>query len=317
MEDKGVEENFIDNHIAIGELSALTGISTHALRVWERRYGSPRSMRLPSGHRRYPREEVPRLRAVARALKAGLRPKKVVPASLEDLEKLLQIAPLLSQEKKGVKGQNPTTEEFAHSEIIENWIEGVHRYCNQTLNQGFHEEWSKRGPMNFVHDCAAVFVHRVGKGWEKGELSVSQEHFASARLSDFLGSMWRRLSERNDGEVCVLAGLPGEPHSLGLSMAAVITAVTGRRIIYLGADTPPEDIIASTKACGGKMVCVSVSETYDPNKAGQFLQKIRKALDPSIRMVVGGKGAPGGISGIAVLASMNGYFQWLQNSKDS
>lgn len=312
-----MEENINETGLAIGKLSVLTGISTHALRVWERRYGSPCSMRLPSGHRRYPREEVPRLRAVARALKAGLRPRKVVSASLEDLEMLLQVAPLLSKEKKGGVGQNQATEEFASSEIIENWIEGVHRYCNHTLNQGFHEEWSKRGPMNFVQDCAATFVHRIGKGWEEGKLSISQEHFASARLSDFLGSMWRRLSERNEGEICLLAGLPGEPHNLGLSMAAVITALTGRRIIYLGADTPPEEIIASTKACGGKMVCVSVSGTYDPKQARHLLQKIRKALDPSIRMVIGGKGAPGGISGMTVLASMNEFFQWLQNSTEN
>ena len=249
-------------------------------------------------------------------LKAGLRPRKVVPASLEDLEKLLQVAPLLSRKQQSTGGQGQTDEETVDSEIIENWIEGVHRYCNHALNQGFHEEWSKRGPLNFVSDCASVFVRRVGKEWEKGELSISQEHFASARLSDFLGSMWRRLSERNEGEVCVLAGLPGEPHSLGLSMAAVITAVTGRRIIYLGADTPPEDIIASTKACGGKMVCVSVSETYDRNEARLLLKKIRKALDPSIRLVVGGKGAPRSIAGVAVLASMNEFYQWLKNSTD-
>ena len=302
-----------DTTLAIGELSRLTGISTHALRVWERRYGSPRSERLPSGHRRYAKEEVPRLRAVARALKAGLRPKKVVPASLEDLEKLLQIAPLLSQKTKTAQGSQSTTEGTGHSETVENWIEGVHRYCNQTLNQGFHEEWSKRGPMNFVHDCAAPFVQRVGKGWEQGELSVSQEHFASARLSDFLGSMWRRLSERNEGEICVLAGLPGEPHSLGLSMAAVITAVAGRRIVFLGANTPPEEIIASAQACAAKIVCLSVSEIYDAKQARRLLQTIRKALNPSVRMVVGGKGAPDGIPRVVTLKDMGIYYQWLQN----
>ena len=279
--------------LAIGELSRLTGISTHALRVWERRYGSPRSVRLPSGHRRYAKEEVPRLRAVSRALKAGLRPKKVVPASLEDLEKLLQIAPLLSQENKSTKGKNRSIEATMRSEIIENWIEGLHRYCNQTLNQGFHEEWSKRGPMKFVDQCAAPFLYRVGQGWEQGELSISQEHFASERLSDFLGSMWRRLSERNEGEACVLAGLSGEQHRLGLAMAAVITAVTGRKIVYLGADTPYEEIILTTQACEAEIVAISISNTYDNGEARRTLRKIRKSLDPSVRMVVGGKRSAG------------------------
>ncbi len=309
-----MNDSIQDNQLAIGELSRLTGISTHALRVWERRYGSPRSVRLPSGHRRYPRKEVARLRAVARALKAGLRPKKVVPASLEDLEKLLQIAPLFS--KGGQDANNPAEEDAQYRQtVVDNWIEGVHRYCNQTLDRGFHEEWSKRGAMNFVQDCAAPFVHRVGQGWEQGELSVSQEHFASARLSDFLGSMWRRLSERNEGDTCVLAGLPGEPHSLGLAMAAVITAVTGRKIVYLGANTPVEEIIDSAKACDAKIVCVSISVIYAAEEARRALRAIRKALAPSIRMVAGGKGAPGDVPGVAVLGSMSAYYDWLQKSE--
>ncbi len=307
-----MNESTQDSGLAIGELSRLTGISTHALRVWERRYGSPRSTRLPSGHRRYAKEEVPRLRAVARALKAGLRAKKVVPASLQDLEKLLQVAPLFSKDKKSESASSEA--EQKRQMVIENWIEGVHRYCNQTLNQGFHEEWSKRGAMNFVQECAAPFVQRVGKGWEHGELSVSQEHFASARLSDFLGSMWRRLSERNEGETCVLAGLPGEPHSLGLSMAAVITAVTGRSIVYLGTNTPIEDIVATVQSCAATIVCFSVSVIYDAKAARSALKKIRKALDPSVRIVVGGKGAPGGLPGVETLSSMNAYYEWLENA---
>ena len=65
------EPNKMENFISIGELARLTGITTHTLRVWEKRYGSPSSQRLPSGHRRYPKEDVPRLRAVAKALGWG------------------------------------------------------------------------------------------------------------------------------------------------------------------------------------------------------------------------------------------------------
>ena len=54
------ELNKMEDYLSIGELSGLTGIGVHTLRVWEKRYGAPHSQRLPSGHRRYPKEEVPR-----------------------------------------------------------------------------------------------------------------------------------------------------------------------------------------------------------------------------------------------------------------
>ena len=56
-----IENKEMESLISIGELSRLTGITTHTLRVWEKRYGSPSSQRLPSGHRRYPKEDIPRL----------------------------------------------------------------------------------------------------------------------------------------------------------------------------------------------------------------------------------------------------------------
>ena len=64
--------------ITIGELAKRTGITTHTLRIWEKRHGAPKAIRLPSGHRRYPLEDVERLKTVAQALKLGFRAGKVV-----------------------------------------------------------------------------------------------------------------------------------------------------------------------------------------------------------------------------------------------
>ena len=83
------EPNKMKNFISIGELARLTGITTHTLRVWEKRYGTPLSQRLPSGHRRYPKEDVPRLKAIAKALESGYRASKVVSGTLEELHSLI------------------------------------------------------------------------------------------------------------------------------------------------------------------------------------------------------------------------------------
>ena len=67
---------------SIGDLAAATAIAPATIRVWERRYGRPRPVRLPSGHRRYSDEDVTWLRRVAEALARGHRPLRVV--SLDD-----------------------------------------------------------------------------------------------------------------------------------------------------------------------------------------------------------------------------------------
>src|SRR3954471_12239237 len=55
----------------IAAVSKLTGVSCHALRIWERRYGFPVPRRSASGHRRYSPDQVQLLGRLARSVRAG------------------------------------------------------------------------------------------------------------------------------------------------------------------------------------------------------------------------------------------------------
>jgi DNA-binding transcriptional MerR regulator len=61
-----------DATLSIGDVVAATGVGEATLRAWERRFGFPAPRREPSGHRRYSREEVERIRAVVRERDRGL-----------------------------------------------------------------------------------------------------------------------------------------------------------------------------------------------------------------------------------------------------
>ena len=241
-----------ENLLTIGELSKLTGVTVFNLRMWEKRYGAPKSQRLPSGHRRYPLTEVPRLRAIVKALDSGYRASKVVCGTMEELQKLLGVQLPISSEVSSPAGDEAL---LPGQKKVEQWIEAVLRFDENTLTQGFFEEWGKNGPLDFVLNFAVPFIYQVGKGWETGVLTVSQEHFASERLEHFLSSMWRRMNERKEGPVVLLTTLPGDPHRLGIQMCAAVTALTEAKVIYLGPDTPPEDILSAVKKKqGGRFV---------------------------------------------------------------
>ena len=66
---------------SIATVSEETGIGIETLRVWERRYGEPKPVRLPSGHRRYTWKQVEWLRQVAEAISRGHRPSQVLKKS--------------------------------------------------------------------------------------------------------------------------------------------------------------------------------------------------------------------------------------------
>ncbi len=297
--------------LTIGELSKLTGITTHTLRMWEKRYGTPEAQRLPSGHRRYPRQEVPRLRAIAKALESGYRAGKVVCGTLEELQNLLGLNIPLAQESRNSEASFDLASDASRETVLERWIEAVHQYDEECLEQGFHEEWGRHGPLNFVLGYAGPFMQRVGEGWTTGELTIGQEHFASERLSDFLSGKWRSLNRRKTGPTVVLSTLPGESHRLGLLMCAAVTSLTDFKIVYLGNNLPVGDILSTVKKCEAKILAVSVSCSMSRAESENLLTQIQQGLGKDVTLIAGGAGVPRTLEGLPTFSNFSDYYNWL------
>jgi DNA-binding transcriptional MerR regulator/methylmalonyl-CoA mutase cobalamin-binding subunit len=306
-----LDQTLNDSGLAIGELARLTGISTHTLRVWEKRYGTPVPFRLPSGHRRYPKDEVPRLRAIARALKEGHRPGKLAKASLNEIESLLNVSSLLPGPTPVHSNVTETQLENSRELVLESWVEAVHKFSYQTLDNSFFEEWAKTGGLNFINQLAVPFLDKIGKGWETGEISISQEHFASERLYDFLGSKWRQLNERNDGAKILITSLPGDNHNLGLQMAATLASICKYKVVFIGSDTPCEEIFSAVLKTNSDILCLGVSCYYDKQKSVKLISNLRERIKKEVKIIVGGKGYSNSVPGVTRINNFLEFFQYL------
>lgn len=289
--------------VSIGAVARETGISIEALRMWERRYGFPRSIRLPSGHRRYPLNEIERLRLASRALEAGFRARDVAGASIDDLTRMLQSARQAEDRAARHRGENP---------VIARWKKLMTGFDETQLTAEFHREWSELGPLNFVVERAVPLMQAIGHGWEAGELAVGHEHFVSEKMGDFLATMWRRMNERAEGPPVILSTLPGDLYRLGLQLCAVVAASAETRVLFLGAHTPPEEKVKVAREHRALAVAISISHAMDPRHVIPTLQQLRLDLPPSIPIVIGGAGAPREVEGVLKLADMRAFHDWLR-----
>ena len=272
--------NKLHDYLSIGELSQMTGIGVHTLRVWEKRYGAPHSQRLPSGHRRYPKEEVPRLKAIASALESGYRASKVVTATMEELQGLMGLAPFTqpkpdSDSKKQDKLSSDKT-------VIEGWAQLIHAGKDDELLSGFHEQFGRHGALDFICGFAVPLLERIGNGWETGELSITHEHFATECLVSFLSEKWRQMNVRKTGPMVLITTLPGEGYSLGILMCAVITSTTNSKIMYLGVDNPIDEIVDASEKYNPELIAMSISHKFDNVTSEKLLIQLRKKIDEDI-----------------------------------
>jgi methanogenic corrinoid protein MtbC1 len=120
----------------------------------------------------------------------------------------------------------------------------------------------------------------IGDRWERGGLDVAAEHFGSAIVRRHLHAMVEAESRRNaGGRTLVCACAEGELHEGGLLAFAIHAAALGWCIVYLGANTPIADAIAtadSANAVGLGLSLGSPKSQADKRAFAQIVEALAR-----------------------------------------
>jgi methanogenic corrinoid protein MtbC1 len=144
----------------------------------------------------------------------------------------------------------------------------------------------------------------VGELWERGEISVADEHIAteiSIRVLALQREAQRLARERMEGLV-MLAAPAGEQHVVALRMVANLLRDAGYGAVMLGADVPPGALARSASRHRPDVICLSGTMA---GAGDQMLLAIHEVQEqwPRVRFVVGGRGLTSrlrALSGIGV-----------------
>jgi methanogenic corrinoid protein MtbC1 len=293
--------------LSIGALSRATGIPVETLRTWESRYGFPVPERKPSGHRTYPLSSVARLRRVAEALSRGHRAGDVVPASDDDLLALIRTS---TDGRLAAGAPTALAPGLDPAEVLAL----VRDFDGARLTRLLLGEWARLSPVDFLEERLAPLIREVGDAWEKGELEIRHEHFFSERVSDLLRSLRLPYEERARGPLLVFASLPGEGHGLGLQMAALVAIWAGCRILFLGLETPPAEILGLARDLNARAVALSFSVASRGPRSAAQVRSLREKLPRRVQILVGGEGAPEGRPGVEAMQDLRRLELWARQA---
>jgi DNA-binding transcriptional MerR regulator len=265
----------------MGAVTRRTGIGEHTLRAWERRFGFPKPLRLPSGHRRFSGEQVQHLLLIAKALESGYRAGDIVPLPLSELELLLQSS-----------GAFDRTSATGNSEdVMLLAFDACKRFDRESLAALLHSDAAVLGLPRFLRERVAPLLDEVGDAWGRGEIEIRHEHFFSEVLEDELRRLRAPLESAAKGRPVVIASLPNELHGLGLQIAALAIVTAGRSVRVLGPHLPVEEIVQAAKALDASAVGLSVSIFAEPGETAREITAVRERLPDGVALWIGGAGS--------------------------
>lgn len=239
--------------VRIGELGRRVGVSDHVLRAWERRYGLLRPVRSPGGYRLYSDADERRIRRMRAHLAAGLSAAEAARAALsEDQPSPPPLAPSGSDEGGGLAGPS---RELAQS------LNRLDEPGAQTALDRLLADFTME---TVLRDVLLPYLHDLGDRWERGQVSIAGEHFASNLLRGRLAGLARGWGYGH-GPRAVLACPPGEQHDLPLLIFGIVLHRCGWRVAYLGASTPIAELAGTALESGADVVVLAatVKEHFD------------------------------------------------------
>ncbi len=263
-----------------------TGLSSHVLRAWERRYGVVAPHRSEGGQRLYSDQDVERLRQLRQLTARGHSISRIATLSLSELERLEAETPAAA-----VIPSHGAVESSAAAELVAEALRAIRDLDADELQAVLQRAAVTLGGSLFLDEVVAPAVEAVGDGWAGGSLSVAQEHMSSAvfrRVLEWLVGVYRV-----EGAVpsLVVATPPGQVHEIGALMVAAYAAAEGWGITYLGPDLPVADLLAAARDTGAGAVALSIVYSLDDEKLLAALGAARAGLPEETPLLVGGAAA--------------------------
>ena len=232
--------------LRIGELSRRLGVSDHVLRAWESRYGLLRPVRSAGGFRLYSEADAGRVRRMQAQLAQGLSAAEAARAVLDE-DGGAATAPAESAAVTVPLGDLSAALRWA--------LESFDEPAAQAILDRLLSDLS---PTAVLRDVVVPYLSELGERWERGAVSIAQEHFASNVLRGRLAGLARGWGGGH-GPRAVLACPAGERHDMGLMVFGIALRRSGWRIHYLGSDTPLDELARTVDATHPDLVVLAAT----------------------------------------------------------
>jgi methanogenic corrinoid protein MtbC1 len=167
-------------------------------------------------------------------------------------------------------------------------LEGNHKKCLNIANESISD--GKDIEKFYLHIIQPV-MYEVGMLWERGEISVAQEHLASAIVGRVMAiASMVDVGVHKINARAVITSAPNEFHEIGAWMISDILEHEGWDVRYLGANTPVKDLLELLLSFKPKVLALSVTMPFNVLKAKEIIDAIKGDNELNkILIMVGGR----------------------------
>ena len=123
----------------------------------------------------------------------------------------------------------------------------------------------------------------LGRLWERNQVTIAQEHMASAVSSVALSALFERAPvPRPNGKKLLIGCVEGEEHEIPARLASDMLELAGFEVRFLGANVPHIQLATMTREEKPDLIGLSVTMLYNLKSLRDAVAMVRTVTDAPI-----------------------------------
>lgn len=261
-----------------------TGLSSHVIRVWERRYNAVSPRRTETNRRLYSDGDIERLKLLGEATQIGHTISNIAGLSDDELRDLIRDDRVDTPRPAPEPGGDPEPH-------LREAIEAASDLDADRLLSVLERSTVDLPPLVVLEDVIVPLMYKIGELWHTGDLRVVHEHAAYAVVASFIHSLKTTYAPPKNAPTVLVTTPTGELHELGALIAAATAAYDGWRPVYLGTSLPAEEIAKAVEHHRPAAIALSIVYRADESSLSEELRRLDRLIPDDVHLIVGGRSA--------------------------
>ncbi len=219
---------------SIKELSEISGIKAHTIRIWEQRYNLLSPSRTDTNIRLYGDEDLKKLLNVSQLISQGKKISHI--SQMTDAEIAQEIDEFISKS---------SSKNLPYDAMVNQMIIAISTFDEILFDKVFSDSTTRWNLVDTYKNVIYPMLVKTGLMWNRSDLMPAQEHFLSNLIRQKLFSIidYLPLQVKPDQTWILFLG-EQEEHEIGLLFANFVLKQNKQKVIYLGSNVPYENLAA-------------------------------------------------------------------------
>jgi MerR family transcriptional regulator, light-induced transcriptional regulator len=262
----------------------MSGLSTHTIRAWEKRYQALTPARNDNGRRLYGPEEIDRLIMLSQLTQMGTSIGQIAgltdPELKEAYDKLLKTS---GQKASGMMMKKSLNLQETKNKLLN----AVGNYQVDLISQLLSEAKIALDPKVFALDILDPLIQEVKRRKDTGKFQDAQAQALFAIAKFHAGNIIYAHFEKGlkSSSRIVLTSVEKEHHSFPLLISALLCCHHKKHFYYLNSNLPGPSIIDAVKATEATVLVLSLpSNAHEGSETTALLDEVINTLSPKVKV---------------------------------